>query len=136
MLDQIKQRDDREPIILVGHGMGGDTAVDIARELNTEEHGFRNVHLLVTIDSVGFKNDLIPDNVRTNLNYIGDQDSLLNDAPNMPVDPYLTEVINHLRTGEDHEDMDDSEEIQTEVKERINEILNTKKMANINPRVI
>ena len=77
VLEEITQTPIQQPIILVGHSLGGDAAVSLANRLNSMEHGFRNVDLLVTLDSVGFDNDLIPPNVKRNLNFIGDEDVFL-----------------------------------------------------------
>ena len=52
----------QQPLVLVGHSLGGDAVVSLADRLNRMEHGFRNIDLLVTLDSVGFDNDLIPPN--------------------------------------------------------------------------
>lgn len=122
VIDEIKKRPHTQPIILVGHGMGGDTAVSITNKLNSVDHGFRRVDLLVTLDSVGTDNDIIPQNVRENYNLISDQDWLFNDGPNVARKKALTKVDNLLIT-EDHNNMDKNPEIQFLVYEKINTTL-------------
>lgn len=134
ILAEIKRRPVGQPIILVGHSFGGDTAVEIAKELNTMENGFRKVDLLITMDSVGFDNDIIPINVRKNLNFIGDRDAFFNDGPNIARNTEKTDVVNELRS-EDHTGIDDSEEVQFKVFEAINELMteaDRKKFQNYN----
>lgn len=118
----IKKREKAQPIILVGHGLGGDSAVEIAQKLNSVEHGFRKIDLLVTLDSQGKDNDLIPQNVVKNLNYIGKEQGWLNDEPNMPMDMKRTTVINNLRE-EGHLSLDNSEAVQMEIVENINNLI-------------
>jgi len=122
ILDSILKRPPNQPILLIGHGLGGDTAVEIANKLNSMKYGFREIKLLVTLDSVGFNNDIIPQNVRCNLNYIGDQGGIFNDGPNIAKKPEYTDVINELRS-EGHGEIVDSKEVQYKVFEGINEVL-------------
>ncbi|MCB9094279.1 MAG: hypothetical protein H6621_04340 [Halobacteriovoraceae bacterium] len=121
IIDHIKSIDPQYPVILVGHSLGADTAVEVANQLNKLEDGFRTVDLLVTIDSFGANNDLIPQNVRKNLNFFGDGKSFFNDGPNAALNQTLTTVVNNLR-HEDHTDIDDSSEVQRTI---VNEIKNT-----------
>ena len=116
IIAEIKRRPVGQPIVLVGHSFGGDTAVEIAKDLNSMEHGFRKVDLLITMDSVGFDNDIIPINVSRNLNFIGDRDAFFNDGSNIARSTDKTEVLNELRS-EDHTGIDDSEEVQFKVFE-------------------
>jgi hypothetical protein len=122
VIEEVKKRPPDQPIILVGHGMGGDTAVDIANRLNAVENGFRRVDLLVTLDSVGTDNDIIPQNVRENYNLISDQDFLLNDGPNIARKKNMTKVTNELLEA-NHDELEKSPEIQFLVYEKINRTL-------------
>lgn len=122
VIDEIKKRPHTQPVILVGHGMGGDTAVSIANKLNHIDHGFRRVDLLVTMDSIGSDNDIIPQNVRENYNLISDQDFFFNDGPNIARKKAMTKVTNEL-LEENHNNMDSNPEIQFLVYEKINTAL-------------
>jgi thioesterase domain-containing protein len=122
IVKEISKRPMHQPVILVGHSLGGDTAVEIANELNTLEHSFRKVNLLATLDSFGFNNDIIPQNVERNLNFIGHKSLWLNDGPNIARNTHETEVINELR-DEQHTELDDSEQIQYNILKEINQLL-------------
>lgn len=122
VIEQIKRRPHTQPVVLVGHGMGGDTAVNIANRLNSMDHGFRRVDLLVTLDSVGTDNDIIPQNVRENYNLISDKDFLFNDGPNIARKKNLTKVTNELLEA-NHNELETSPEIQFLVYEKINKTL-------------
>ena len=74
------------------------------------------------MDSFGFNNDIIGQNVAKNLNFISDDSSWLNDGPNIARNNNLTEVINELRT-ESHTELDENEEIQLKIFQSINDIL-------------
>lgn len=120
----IKQTRETQPVILVGHSFGSDTAYEIADELNTLEEGFRKIDLLVTLDSVGYDNDVIPSNVTKNLNYITDN-SIFSDAPNVAKDDTKTEVKNKLLEL-DHTEIDDNTEIQKEIVDHIKALVSMK----------
>lgn len=122
ILEQVKIRAKDQPIILVGHSLGGDTAVEIAQKLNTAENGYRKVDLLVTLDSVGWDNDYIPQNVVKNLNFISEGNGFFKDGPNVALNYERTEVKNYLRP-ESHTDLDDSVDIQIEILDAINDII-------------
>ena len=122
ILKEIVKREKSQPVILVGHSFGGDTAVEIADALDSLEHNFRPVDLLVTIDAVGFNNDIIPQNVKKHLNVFGENDWFLNDGPHVARRHEKTEVINIL-SPLDHTDLDDDKGIQYEVVNLINESL-------------
>lgn len=122
IMEEIKKRPHTQPIILVGHGMGGDTAVEITNQLNSVDHGFRRVDLLVTLDSVGTDNDIIPQNVRENYNLISDQDFLFNDGPNIARKKEMTKITNELLAA-NHDELEHSTEIQFLVYEKINSTL-------------
>jgi hypothetical protein len=111
------------PVILVGHSFGGDTAVEVANELDSLEHKFRKVDLLITIDAVGFNNDIIPQNVKNHLNIFGENNFFLNDGPHVARRHELTKVTNML-SPLDHTDIDDDREVQYEVVKLIQETLN------------
>ena len=121
-MKEIKKHDPSQPIILVGHSLGGDTAVKVARRLDSAENGFRKVNLLVTMDALGLNHDIIPRNVGKNLNFIGDNTFFLNDGPHIARDVNATEVINELRS-EGHTAIDDSYDVQFKIFENINETL-------------
>ncbi len=122
MLEEILKRPLDRPVVLVGHSLGGDAAVNLANRLNTLENGYRKIDLIVTLDSVGFKNDIIPANVKKNLNFIGDEDAFFNDGPNIARDNRYTEVINELRS-EGHRQIDEAEDIHFKIFNSIGEVL-------------
>lgn len=122
MLEEILKRPLDRPVILVGHSLGGDTAVNLANRLNTLENGYRKVDLMVTLDSVGFNNDIIPANVKKNLNFIGDEDAFFNDGPNIAKDNRYTEVVNELRS-EGHREIDEAEDIHFKIFNSISDVL-------------
>lgn len=122
MIEQIKKRDNKQPVILVGHGFGADTAVEIAQELNTLENGFRKVDLLVTMNSSGFDNDFIPQNVTKNLNYLTADNGSTDDGPNIALNYNKTKVENYLRS-ESHSELDDSTDIQMEIMDALGKLI-------------
>ena len=122
MHTKIAKLDKNAPLILVGHSFGGDTAVEIANELNTMENDFRKVDLLVTLDSVGFNNDLIPENVKKNVNYIAQGSLFLNDGPNLAHKHEKTAVENILKT-EAHAELDDLVEVQQRILKEIENLV-------------
>lgn len=121
IVEEILRRPEQMPVVLVGHSLGGDAAVSIANRLNTITNGFRNVDLLVTLDSVGFDNDIIPSNVKKNLNFIGNEDVFFNDGPNIARNSLKTIVLNELRS-ESHTQIDQSKEIHEKIFKEINDI--------------
>lgn len=123
IIEEIKNRSPKEPIVLIGHSFGGDAVVEVANTLNSLEHGFREVDLLVTLDSVGFNNDIIPQNVKKNLNFLaqGPYD-FLNDGPNIAKNFENTKVENFL-TEMVHSDLDDSKDIQFQIIKEINKLV-------------
>lgn len=118
----ILERPRTQPVVIVGHSLGGDTAVEIAQELNQIEHGFRKVDMLVTLDSVGFDNDIIPQNVKLNMNFIGDDWYGINDSPNIARNTDYSEVINELRE-DGHRGIENNEEVQLKIFERLDAVL-------------
>lgn len=122
IIEQIKKIDKDQPVILIGHSFGGDTAHEVAEELNTLENGFRKVDLLVTLDSIGIGNDIVPSNVKRNLNIFSEKDMWLNDGPHVAREFTKTKVMNILRP-EKHTDLDDTREVQKEIIDAIGEIL-------------
>jgi len=119
---EIKKIHPDYPVVLVGHSLGGDTAIEIADELDGLKEGFRKVDLLVTIDAVGFSHDIIPQNVKKHLNVFGEKDFFLNDGPHVARREEKTNVRNIL-SPHDHTDIDDDREIQFEVVSLIQETL-------------
>ena len=134
IIAEIKKHKLDQPVVLVGHSFGGDTAVEIANELNSAKNSFRNIDLLVTLDSVGFKNNIIPLNVQRNLNFF--QEGIvpfLHGSPNIARKTDHTEVINELRS-ELHSKIEDSEEVQYKIFENINNTIQSKN--EIEPEII
>ena len=122
MIDEIKTRKSTQPVILVGHGFGADTAMEIAQDLNTLENKFRTVDLLVTLNSIGVNNDFVPQNVLTNKNYLTADNGFLDDGPNIALNYKTTKVENFLRP-EDHSDLDETVDIQREVMQEIDRLI-------------
>ncbi len=122
IIKEIKKVALNQPVILVGHSFGGDTAIEIADALDSLEHGFRPVDLLVTMDAVGFKNDVIPQNVRKHLNIFGESSLVLNDGPHVARRHEMTDVKNIL-SPLDHTDLDDDKGNQFEIVKLIQETL-------------
>jgi hypothetical protein len=112
------------PVVLVGHSLGGDTAIEVANELDTLENKFRQVDLLVTMDAIGFNNDVIAQNVKKHLNVFGERDMFLNDGPHVARREEKTDVKNIL-SPLDHTDLDDDKEIQFEVVSLIEKTLSS-----------
>lgn len=126
IISEIKKRSADQPIILVGHSFGGDTAVEIANELNTLQHGFRPIDLLVSIDAVGMNKNIIPINVQKNLNFFGEGViPFLHGDPTVARNTKYTEVVNELRSDL-HSRMEDSPEVQFQIFEQINQVLKDK----------
>lgn len=122
IIKEIKKIQRDQPVVLVGHSLGGDTALEIAEELDSLEHGFRKVDLLITMDAVGFDHDIVPQNVKNHLNVFGENDLLLNDGPHVARRHELTKVKNIL-SPYDHTELDDNKEIQFEVVTLIKDTL-------------
>lgn len=122
IIKQIKKAEVNQPVVLVGHSFGGDTAIEVADQLDSLEHGFRKVDLLVTIDAVGFDNDIIPQNVKNHLNIFGENDFFLNDGPHVARRNEMTKV-NNILSPRDHTELDDDKEVQYEVVNLIKETL-------------
>lgn len=122
MIDEIKNRENDQRVILVGQGFGGDTAVEIAQELNTVENGFRTIDLLVTLNSVGLDNDFIPQNVSKNLNFLTANNGWFDDGPNIAINYKRTQVENYLRP-ESHSDLDNTTDVQIEIINAINSLV-------------
>jgi hypothetical protein len=125
ILAEIKKRSTEQPVILVGHSLGGDTAHEITEALDSLEHQFRTVDLLITIDSFGADHDIIPQNVRNHLNVFGESNFVLNDGPHVARRHEMTKVKNIL-SPHDHTELDDNREIQYEIVNLINETLSKK----------
>ena len=122
IIAEIKKRAPEQPIILVGHSFGGDAVVEIAQELNTIENGFRGIDLMVTLDAVGLDNDIVPQNVKKNLNFLAQGNRFINDGPNIAANYERSDVTNYLR-HEDHAELDDATDIQIEILEAIQKIV-------------
>lgn len=122
VIDYIKKVNADQPIILVGHSFGGDSAQEICETLDSLEHGFRKVDLLITIDAVGADNDIIPQNVKNHLNVFGEKNILLNDGPHVARRHEMTNVKNIL-SPLDHTELDDDKEIQYEIVNLIKDTL-------------
>ena len=126
MTKEILKRRKDQAIVLIGHSLGGDTAVELAHQLNKLENGFRQVDLLVTVDSVGKGNDIIPSNVKKNLNIIGRDQGVFNDGPNIADNSEKTKIENILR-NEEHTEIDNSREVQADIIHAITDAIFQKK---------
>ena len=123
IIEEIKKHAPDQPVVLVGHSFGGDSAVEIANTLNSVKNGFRGIDLLVSIDSVGMNNTIIPMNVKRNLNFIAEGVvPLLHGDPNIARNVEYTDVFNELRT-ELHSKIEDSDDVQFQIFESINNVL-------------
>lgn len=122
IIQEIKKVKKDQAVILVGHSFGGDTALEVADELDSLEHNFRKVDLLITIDAVGFENDIIPQNVVNHLNVFGESDSFLNDGPHVARRNEKTQV-NNILSPLDHTELDDAKDLQFEIVNLIQETL-------------
>ena len=123
IMDEIKKHAPDQPVVLVGHSFGGDTAIEVANELNSPKNGFRAVDLIVSIDAVGMNKTIIPVNVKSNVNYFGE--GLLpfvHGDPTVARNTKYTDVTNELR-ADMHSKMDDNPEVQFEIFNKINEVL-------------
>jgi hypothetical protein len=127
IIKEIKKTHKDYPVVLVGHSLGGDTAVEIADELDSLKEQFRSIDLLVTLDAIGFSHHIIPQNVKNHLNVFGEKSWFLNDGPHVARREEKTEVRNIL-SPLDHTDIDDDREIQYEVVGLIQKTLNQSKV--------
>lgn len=125
IIKEIKKTHADFPVILVGHSLGGDTAIEIADELDSLKEKFRPVDLLVTIDAIGFSHDIISQNVKKHLNVFGESSLFLNDGPHVARREEKTSVRNIL-SPLNHTDIDDDREIQFEVMNLIQNTLKSK----------
>ncbi len=117
MIEEIRHRGINQPVVLVGSGLGANTAVKIANELNNVKNGFRKIDLLVTIDSAGFASDIIPQNVKENLNVIGEHGSVFSAGPHIAKNTKYTSVVNELVSGE--KSISDAEDVHFQVFEKL-----------------
>ncbi len=123
IISEIKKHAPNEPVVLVGHSFGGDTAIEVANELNSAKNGFRAVDLLVSIDAVGMNKTIIPVNVKSNLNFFGEGIiPFIHGDPTVARNTKYTEVTNELRSDM-HSKMEDSPEVQFEIFQKINQVL-------------
>ena len=122
IIKEIKKVHKDYPVILVGHSLGGDTAIEIADALDSLKENFRPVDLLVTIDAIGFSHDIVPQNVKKHLNVFGESSFFLKDGPHVARREEKTSVRNIL-SPLDHTDIDDDKEVQFEIVNLIQETL-------------
>ncbi len=123
IMGEIKKHAPDQPVVLVGHSFGGDTAIEVANELNSAKNGFRAIDLLVSIDAVGMNKTIIPINVKSNLNFFGEGlIPFVHGDPTVARNTKYTDVTNELRTDM-HSKMEDSPEVQFEIFRKINEVL-------------
>jgi len=127
IIEAIQETHKDYPVILVGHSLGGDTAVEVADELDSLNEKFRTIDLLVTLDAVGFSHDIIPQNVKNHLNVFGENTFFLSDGPHVARREDKTEVRNIL-SPLDHTDIDDDREIQYEIVSLIQKTLGEAKV--------
>lgn len=126
IVEEIKKHSPEQPVVLVGHSFGGDSAIEIANELNSAKNGFRSIDLLVSIDAVGLNHSIIPMNVKRNLNFFGEGIvPFLHGDPTVARNTDYTEVVNELRS-ELHSKMEDTPEVQYKIFENINESIREK----------
>ena len=131
IMDEIKKHSPDQPVVLVGHSFGGDTAIEVANELNSPKNAFRTVDLLVSIDAVGMNKTIIPVNVKTNLNYFGEGlIPFIHGDPTVARNTKYTEVTNELR-NDMHSKMDDNPEVQFEIYNKINDVLGSHGQENL-----
>lgn len=124
IVEEIKKHAHDQPVVLVGHSFGADSAVEIANELNSAKNGFRSIDLLVSVDSVGLNHSIMPINVKRNLNFFGEGIvPFLHGDPTVARNTDYTEVVNELRS-ELHSRMEDSPEVQYKIFETIHETIN------------
>lgn len=123
IIKEVKKIHRDYPVVLVGHSLGGDTAVEIADELDSLKQGFRPVDLLVTVDAIGFSHDIIPQNVKKHLNVFGENSLILNDGPHVARREEKTSVRNIL-SPLDHTEIDDDREVQFEIVDLIKKTIN------------
>ena len=131
IIDEIKKHAPDQPVVLVGHSFGGDTAIEVANELNSPKNAFRTVDLIVSIDAVGMNKTIIPVNVKSNLNYFGEGlIPFVHGDPTVARNTKYTEVTNELRSDM-HSKMDDNPEVQFEIYNKINEVLGSHGQDNL-----
>lgn len=125
IVNEIQKHHDKQPVVLVGHSFGADTAVEIAEEFNNLNQGYRPIDLLVTLDAVGFNHHVIPVNVKRNLNFFAEgRIPMLHGTAHVAKNPKLTNVHNELKS-ETHTNIDDSRDIQFEIFNEIKNLLNS-----------
>lgn len=123
IIGEIKKHAPNQPVILVGHSFGGDTAIEVANELNSVKNGFRAIDLIVSIDAVGMNKTIIPMNVKRNLNFFGEGIlPFVHGDPTVARNTKYTDVTNELRSDM-HSKMEDNPEVQFQIFEAINETL-------------
>ncbi len=115
IIEKIKSHAESQPIVLIGHSFGADSAIEIAEELNTLKNNFRPIDLVVTLDAVGFNHHVVPVNVKKNLNFFAEgRLPMLHGTAHVARNPDLTNVHNELR-NENHTAIDDSRDLQFEI---------------------
>ncbi len=117
MRDEISKTDPKQPLVLVGHSLGADTAHEIAEDLDSVKGGFRKVDLLVMIDAFGADHDVISQNVKKHINVFSES-GILSDGPHVARRFEKTDVQNIL-SPRDHSDLDDDKAIQYDILEAI-----------------
>lgn len=123
IMSEIKKHAPDQPVVLVGHSFGGDTAIEIANELNSVKNAFRSIDLIVSIDAVGMNKTIIPQNVKRNLNFFGEGIlPFVHGDPTVARNTKYTDVTNELRSDM-HSKMEDNPEVQFQIFEAINETL-------------
>ncbi len=103
MIERYRAAPSREPIVLIGHSVGAEDVITIARKLDRE--GIR-VDLLVTLDATN--PSTIPSNVRHSVNYY--QSSLLDYVPvlrgvKLRADSGFTGVLENLDVRKERRDL-------------------------------
>lgn len=98
-------------IVLIGHSLGGDSVIEVAERLQSENI---SVSKVVQIDSIGVGDDLLPGNVTSGLNYFQTSGALRGENPvggstniNAPVHFGVPQIS--------HTDIDNHSGVQTEI---------------------
>lgn len=111
---------DGAEIVLIGHSLGADSTIEVAERLDDENPAV-TVDRIVQIDSVGFGDSQLPENVTTGLNYFQEATGFFEPEGETPVGG-STNVDGELHlppdAGEDeitHTNIDNNDTLQAEV---------------------
>jgi pimeloyl-ACP methyl ester carboxylesterase len=113
------EKNPNQPVILIGHSWGADSAIEVANKL--KKLGIK-VDLLIQIDSVGAGDATLPDNVEQGINYQGKKS-------NFPSEGDVTGSENK-KYGTGHMDWFDDPNLITDIKSKIGNTVKKGKYAN------